>query len=97
MEYSIEKTTTVKLTVNIQDGFYKHMVIPTKVYCVKGKNVIMVDYEETLSNQLLLTSKIEIISFHLFARLYYLESEPCTEKFFKQVLLKVIDQTEKLL
>lgn len=97
MEYKIEKTTTVQLTVDIQDGFYKHRVIPTKVYRVNGKNVVMVDYEETLTNQLLLTSKIEIISFHLFARLYFLDSEPCTDNFFKDVLVKVIDQTEKLL
>lgn len=97
MEYNIEQTTTVKLTVNIQNGFYKHRVIPTKVYCVNGKNVIMVDYEESLTNQLLLTSKIEIISFHLFARLYYLESEPCSKQAFNKVIQSVIDQTEKLL
>lgn len=97
MEYKIEKTTTVQLTVNIEDGFYKHNFIPTKVYRVNGKSVVMVDYEETLTNQFLLTSKIEIISFHLFARLYYLESEPCSKQAFNKVIQSVIDQTESLL
>lgn len=96
MNITFEQFEKKQITVDIQDGYYTTELVGSNVYKVQGDNVLFVSYYENANDGLFLNSKVEIMQAYLFASAHFSNCIPTTEKHFKLVYNKVIEQVSDL-